>query len=179
MKILMMISWRNLWRNKRRTLVILSSIATGVFAIIFTMGFMNGFAVQMVDNTIGSSIGHAAINFRGFRDDMKPEHSFEITDDIISALNDREATAWAPRVRIQAMARSSKTSRGVIITGIDPVKEKGVSRLYEYLINDGYSRWLESSGSDEVLISKGMAKRLDLIAGDRLVIMLQDSDSSR
>lgn len=175
MKILMLISWRNLRRNKRRTLVILSSIATGVFAMIFTMGFMNGFSMQMVDNTIGSSIGHAAINFRGFRDDMKPELNFEITEDIVSALNDREVKAWAPRIRIQAMARSSETSRGVVITGIDPEREKGVSRLHEYIIDDGYSSWLQSSASDEVLISKGTAKRLDLMAGDKLVIMLQDS----
>ena len=175
MKILIMISWRNLRRNKRRTLVILSSIATGVFAIIFTMGFMNGFAIQMVDNTIGSSIGHAAINSRGFRDDMKPKHSFEINDNIISALDDQAVTAWAPRVKIQAMARSSKTSTGVIITGIDHVKEKDISRIHEYLVDDGYSTWLESSDSDEVLISKGMAQRLELLAGDRLVLMLQDS----
>ncbi|HPA70707.1 MAG TPA: ABC transporter permease, partial [Spirochaetota bacterium] len=61
MKIFFLICWRNLWRHKRRSLIVISSVAVGVFAIILAMGLINGIMVQMVDNTINTSLGHLSI----------------------------------------------------------------------------------------------------------------------
>ena len=63
--------WRNIWRNRRRSLVVISSIGFGIFAMILSMGIMNGFNVQMVENTIGTSLGHVAIHRKGWQDEMK------------------------------------------------------------------------------------------------------------
>jgi ABC-type lipoprotein release transport system permease subunit len=175
MKIFIMISWRNLWRHKRRSIVIISSIAVGIFAMIFTIGFMNGFSVQMIDNTISSSIGHVSVQAEGYRDNMVLSKNFRPAADLAAGMNSAAVRGWAPRVKAQAMARSSEAARGVIITGIDPVREKTVSRVHEYIMDDGESRFLDSDNSDEILISKSMAEKLDLLVGDKMVIMLQDS----
>ncbi len=174
-KIVLMLAWRNLWRNRRRSLVVISSIAFGIFAMILSMGLMNGFNSQMVENTISTSLGHAAIHKNGFRDSMKLELNFAMDAKTIKAL---EATpgirAWAPRVKAQGMLRSSEASRGVMLVGIDPEREKHLTKVSDSLVNDNESRYLSGPADKGILISKALAKRLDLFVGDRLVLMMQD-----
>lgn len=176
MKILFIMGWRNLWRNKRRSLVVISSISIGIFVMIFVMGFMNGFNVQMVENTIKTSLGHIAIHRKGFQDDMKLENNFNASDPIIQSLKDDRILAYAPRVKIQGMIRSSEASKGVMIVGIDPEKEKNVSSIYSYTSKEDGSRFLNNEDEEAVLISAALAKKLDLMLGDRTVLMFQDKN---
>ena len=175
MKIFIMMSWRNLWRHRRRSVVVISSIGVGIFSMIFSMGFMNGMNVQMVENTISTSLGHVAVHKKGFQDNMKLENNFTADDAIYKALREAPAVvAFAPKIKVQGMVRSSETSRGVLIIGIDPEKEKKISKIYDYTSKDEGSAFLDDMAADEVLISKAMAGKLDLVVGDRLVLMVQD-----
>jgi len=175
MKIFIMMSWRNLWRHRRRSVVVISSIGVGIFSMIFSMGFMNGMNVQMVENTISTSLGHVAVHKKGFQDNMKLENNFIADDAIYKALREAPAVvAFAPKIKVQGMVRSSETSRGVLIVGIDPEKEKKISKIYDYTSKDEGSAFLDDMAADEVLISKAMAGKLDLVVGDRLVLMVQD-----
>ena len=175
MKIFILISWRNLWRHKRRSLVVISSIAIGIFAMMFSMGIMNGFNIQMVENTISTSLGHVAIHAKGFQDTMTLEKRFVPTEAIYSAIQSNKAVvSFAPRVKVQGMIRSSETSRGVLIVGIDPEKEKRVSSIYEYTSKKDGSMFLAGSSGDQILISKAMADILDVGVGDKVVLMIQD-----
>jgi ABC-type lipoprotein release transport system permease subunit len=175
-KIILMLAWRNLWRNKRRSLVVISSIAFGIFAMIISMSLMNGFNNQMVENTISTSLGHAAIHKKGFQDSMKLELNFTANAKTLKALeSDPWIKAWAPRVKAQGMLRSSEASRGVMLVGVDPEREKRLTKVSDYLVNDNESRYLLNAADKGILISKALAKRLDLFVGDRLVLMMQDS----
>ncbi|MBN2039665.1 MAG: ABC transporter permease [Spirochaetes bacterium] len=176
MKIIFIMGWRNLWRNKRRSLVVISSISLGIFVMIFAMGFMNGFNVQMVENTIKTSLGHIAIHRKGFQDDMKLDYNFKITDTILQSLNDEEILAYAPRVKIHGMIRSSEASGGIMIVGIDPEKEKNISSIYDYTSKGDGSRFLTNEDEEAVLISSSLAKKLDLMLGDKTVLMFQDKN---
>ena len=178
MKIFFRIGWRNLWRNKRRSLVVISSIAIGIFAMILSMAVMNGMNNQMVENTIKTSLGHIAIHRKGFQDDMKLEYHFTPESRIIEAIeSDSRILAYAPRVKLQGMVRSSESSRGVMLVGIDPDREKAVSNIYDYTIKKDGSRFLSADDDDAILISKSNADKLDLLVGDKLVIMFQDRDN--
>lgn len=178
MKTIYMIGWRNLWRNKRRSLVVISSISFGIFAMIISIAIMNGMNNQMVENTIKTSLGHIAIHRNGFQDDMKLNYNFNANSDMISVIeNDPRIFAYAPRVKLQGMVRSSEASRGVMIVGIDPEREKRISSIFEYTIKEGESSFLSSSMDDSALISKSLADKLDLLVGDRLVFMFQDKNS--
>jgi len=178
MKIIMMMSWRNLWRNKRRSIVVISSIAVGIFSMIFSMGFMNGMNMQMVENTISTSLGHIAVHRQGFQDNMKLEKNFVPDKDLYSFIGRQESVvAFAPKIRVQGMVRSSEASRGVMVMGINPEKERNVSKIYDYTLKTGDSSFLDDMTEDSILISKQMAARLDLIVGDRLVLMIQDRKS--
>lgn len=170
MNIFIMISWRNLWRNKRRSLVVISSIAIGIFAMLFSMGIMNGMNNQMVENTISTSLGHIAIHRKGFQDDMSLQKSFLPSKSLMDGLE--EFSAYAPRVKTEGMIRSSEASRGVLITGIAPEQEKSVTGIFDYTLDkDGY---LSDPEAHEVLISKTLSEKLELLVGDKVVIMFQD-----
>ncbi len=178
MKILFRIGWRNLWRNKRRSLVVISSIAVGIFAMILSMGVMNGMNNQMVENTIKTSLGHISIHQKGFQDDMKLEYHFMPETRIIEAIeSDERILAYAPRVKLQGMVRSSESSRGVMLVGIEPEMEKAVSNIYDYTIKKEGSRFLSADDDNAILISKSTADKLDLLVGDKLVVMFQDNDN--
>jgi putative ABC transport system permease protein len=170
-----LISWRNVWRQKRRSLVVVSSIAIGIFAMFLSVGFSNGMMVQMVDNTIGLTLGDIAIHREGFQDNMKLELNFIPDSQIYEILNGNESIkAYAPKVKAKGMIRSGEASRGVMIIGIDPVRERNVSTISRYMIKKSGGRYLADPGEDEIIISRSLAEKLDLYIGDRAVLMFQD-----
>lgn len=176
MIIYLKLSWRNVWRNKRRSLIVISSIAIGVFFMLISMALVNGMNYQMIDNTISTSLGHVAIHKKGFDDNMKISYSFNADSGIYEGLNNTPGIAgWAPRVKVQGIVRSSEASQGVMITGIEPGKEKGVSDIFNYMLNIDGSEFLDNPAAGDVLISEQLAKKLDVVTGDRIVIMFQDS----
>ncbi|HOW81249.1 MAG TPA: ABC transporter permease [Spirochaetota bacterium] len=169
------LGWRNIWRHRRRSLVVISSIGIGVFAMMFSAGFMNGMNMQMVENTISTSLGHIAVHSKGFQENMKLEFNFNADRNMLGKIDRTpRVKAWAPRVKMQAMVRSSESSRGVMIVGIDPGREKNVSKIYDYTRKEDGSHFITGRNTDEILISREMAEKLDLLVGDRLVVMLQD-----
>jgi len=176
MMIYLKLSWRNVWRNKRRSLVVISSIAIGVFFMLISMALVNGMNYQMIDNTISTSLGHVAIHKKGFDDNMKISYSFNADRGIYEGLNNTPGIAgWAPRVKVQGIVRSSEASQGVMITGIDPGREKGVSDIFNYMLNTEGSEFLDNPEAGDVLVSEKLAAKLDVVTGDRIVVMFQDS----
>ena len=171
------IGWRNMWRQKRRSLVVISSIAIGISAMIMITAFSNGLVTQMTDNTINTALGHVALHRKGFRKNIKLENVFTPVPQVYAALDgEGSLSGYAPRVTIKGMIRSGEGSRGVLIQGIDPARERGVSRISRSIIRGGGS-YLAGPSSDGILISKALAEKLDVYLDDRVVLMFQDRNN--
>lgn len=178
MKTFIMLGWRNLWRQKRRSLVVIFSISLGVLMMMFALGLMNGIIAQMLDNSISTKLGHLVVHKKGFFENMKIETNFYPDPRIARALKgDRDVIAAAPRVKAFAMIRTGESSRGLIIIGVDPAQEKKVSRMNEYTLKDGGGSFLESPEGDEIMISRSLAEKLDVLVGDKVVLIMQDKNS--
>lgn len=176
MKTIVILAWRNIWRNKRRSLVVISAVALGIIAMMLSMGIMNAMNGQMLENTISTSLGHIAIHRAGFQDAMNLDRSFQPGPEIIAAVERTpRLRAWAPRVKVQGIARSSETSQGILLVGVDPEKERRTTKLYDYTLKNSDSVYLTSTSSNDVLISENLAKKLNLLPGDKLVLMVQDA----
>jgi ABC-type lipoprotein release transport system permease subunit len=176
MSIFFHICWRNLWRHKRRSLIVISSVAVGVFAMISAMGLLNGIMEQMVDNTIHTALGHISIQVRGFQGSLRSDHSFMPSSALYAAIEriSPPKKGYAPRVKLKGIARSSASSRPIVITGIDPTKEQSVSHLVHYIV-PGTGTFFERPDEDSVLISKNMADAMEISPGDKLIVMIQNS----
>ncbi len=145
MRIYIVMCWRNLWRNPRRSLVVVSAIAVGIFSMLISMSLMNGMNEQMVDNIIRTSLGHVAIQEKRYFEDMDLKHSFDYNQIDLKDLEAVEGLKfWAPRLRFEGMVQSSETSQGALLVGIDPLREAGVSSIKDYVLTDEGSQWLDN-----------------------------------
>jgi ABC-type lipoprotein release transport system permease subunit len=144
--VLMRLAWRNLWRNHRRTLIMLLAITLGTWAMIFMTALMRGMVAQMVADGISALPGHVQVHHPGYRDDPSIAKLLPISD---AELSDRFADAgfvqWATRVRVPAVITSEYDSRGLTLLGVDPARERDLT-FVDYDAVEG--RFLQDPDND-------------------------------
>lgn len=173
---LIQLAWRNLWRNHRRTLIMLIAIIIGVWAMIFMTALMRGMVDQMLKDGIQSLPGMVQIHNSEYRDDPSIENSLEAPGaELLSALNSPLVFGWSSRVRVPAMISSEQGSRGVILVGIDPIAELSLG-FDAGSINQG--RFLEDAGDKGLIIGHKLLQRLETRLGKRVAVMSQDPDNN-
>jgi ABC-type lipoprotein release transport system permease subunit len=173
--ILVRLAWRNLWRNHRRTLIMLIAVTIGVWAMIFMTALMRGMVSQMVRDGIDVLPGHVQIHQANFRDDPSVANMIPMTDTEIKKRFDGAGfKAWASRVRVPAVITSEYESRGVTLLGVDPEQERGLT-FVKYDKVEG--RFLDSPDDSGIVIGRKLAKTLDTGLGKRVVLMSQDPDN--
>jgi len=160
------LAWRNLWRNKRRTIISISSVLFAVLFVSVISAFQKGTWDHMVDNIVRYYLGYVQIHQKGFWDDQTLENSFE--PQAVPASLQAEM-ALAPRLESFALASSGEVTRGVVVVGIDPVKEDEMTRLKGRLTQGTYLA-LEDTAA---LMAEGLANLLGLEVGDTLILVSQ------
>ena len=175
-KAMFMLAWRNLWRNHRRTTIMLAAITVGVWAMIFMTALMRGMVDDMLLNGIRSLPGEVQIHHPEYRDDPSINNSMAPPGiELLEALQILQLTAWTSRVRVPAVISSERDSRGAVLLGIEPGSEVQVSFDLD-TISEG--RFLEDSGDRGLVIGAKMAERLETDLGKRVVVMSQDPDNN-
>ena len=176
MKIFFMICWRNLWRHRRRSVIVISSVAIGIGAMLLSMGILNGVSRQAVDNNINIALGHLSIQKKGLRDSMSLKNGFVPDAGMVRAVNARRdrVRGWTRRLKAQGMLNSSESSAGVVVVGVEPGREEGVSSIASYIVSPGGGSFLAESDPNGICISRASAEKLDVTPGDTIVVMLQD-----
>lgn len=125
---LLKIAWRNLWRNKRRTAITSASILFAVFFAIVMRAFQLGTYNHMIKNAVGAYSGFIQIQHTGYQDDPSLENSFECSANLIDIIEKTPGVkAVVPRVETFALASSGSLTKGTLIIGIDPDKERQLS----------------------------------------------------
>ncbi len=170
--VLTRLAWRNLWRNHRRTFIMLAAITLGVWAMIFMTALMRGMVSQMIADGISALPGHVQVHHPDYRDDPSIANLIPISDTDLSArFEDAGFVKWATRVRVPAVITSEYESRGLTLLGIDPAAERDLT-FVDYDAVEG--RFLESSDDTGVVIGKKLAATLNTEVGKRIVLMSQD-----
>ena len=175
LKIIFRLAWRNLWRNHRRTLIMLAAIVVGVWAMIFMTALMRGMVDDMVKDGISVLPGHVQIHHPDFRNDptitnvMAPPGG-----ELLEVLNQPEVVAWATRVRVPAVISSERDTRGVTLVGIEPDREREIS----FVAGDvSEGRFLESRDDRGLVVGRKLVEKLETGLGKRVVIMSQDQEN--
>ncbi|MBW2410749.1 MAG: ABC transporter permease, partial [Deltaproteobacteria bacterium] len=99
------LAWRNIWRNTRRTVVILLAIVIGIWSMILLGALMRGIAAGMINNGISTLTGHLQIHAVGYRNDPSIDHSINTPQEVERTLHDilPPGTRWTSRVRVNAV----------------------------------------------------------------------------
>jgi len=175
-KAIFTLAWRNLWRNHRRTLIMLSAITVGVWAMIFMTALMRGMVDDMLHNGIRNLPGEVQIHHPEYRDDPSINNSIEMPDEkLLKALQSPEIKAWTNRVRVPAVISSERDSRGITLLGVEPNSEVQLGFDLDS-ITEG--RFLNDSNDSGIVIGAKMAERLETRLGKRIVIMSQDPENN-
>jgi ABC-type lipoprotein release transport system permease subunit len=158
------VAWKNIWRNKTRSLIVITAITIGVFAGVFTIAAMNSSVVQRIDAAVNEELSHIQINNKDFRSSADIQNIIKDYSSVISVL---EATPGIKnttgRIVIRGIASTSSRSTGVEITGVDIEKEKEIFTLSEKLIPGTGSYFGSDTKFNTVFIGEKLAKDLNII----------------
>src|SRR5512136_1349665 len=114
------IAWRNLWRNKRRTLITVASVFFAVFFALLMRSLQLGSYDHMFRNVIESYTGYIQVQHEDFKDDSSVDNAFDFTPGIQRVLmSDPNVTSIVPRFESFALASSGPLTKGVLVLGID------------------------------------------------------------
>jgi len=174
-RIILRLAWRNLWRNHRRTLIMLAAIVVGSWAMIFMTALMRGMVDDMVSDGISVLPGHVQIHHPDFRDDPTISNVIAPPDgELLQTLERTEVVAWATRVRVPAVISSERDTRGVTLVGIEPDRERGIS----FVAGDmAEGRFLESRDDKGLVVGRKLVEKMETGLGKRVVIMSQDQEN--
>lgn len=154
------ISWKNVWRNKHRSLIVIVAVTLGTIAGVFIAGLMKGWSDQRVDAAIYTEAAHLKIQNPEYLNNEEIAYTiqdYEAVKQFIEAQPNIEK--YASRSKIVAMAATSRGNTGVSIKGINVEDEKQVSNVYEFIVQDGGS-YFEVKYKNPIVISDKTAEQL-------------------
>ena len=171
MKVLLQLSWRNIWRHRRRNMMLLSAILVAVATVILANSLIRGWQAQMLDTVVENLTGHVKVTAPGYREDPSIERGFSLPVGYRPALDGVDG--WTSRVRVPGVILSERDTRGVQLVGVDPADELEISFLADVSLE---GEFLTGPADRRVLIGAALAERLETGVGRRIVLMTQGSD---
>lgn len=175
MKMLLKIAWRNIWRSRLRSFVVMSAIVVGTWAVIFLAGFQGGFVDGYIRNAIENQTSHVQVHHPSFRAEKKIAFTIkDIEKKTSEILANPEVKSVTARTIVNGMLSSSKGARGIFINGIKPSMEQTVTKIHTTLI-DG--EFLKEAKRNPILVSKKTAERLNLKPRSKVVLTFQDNEN--
>lgn len=167
------LAWRNIWRNPRRTGVILAAVVVGVWSMVVLGALMEGVSRQMLRNAVSTLTGSLQIHREGYPADPVVEHSILEPDAVREALESvlPPEARWTERVRVNAVVNNARNSAGVTLVGMRPEREARVSFIGDAVKAGTY---LSPEDGNGILVGRALAEDFDTEVGKRLVLMSQD-----
>lgn len=175
MKMLLKLAWRNVLRNKRRT--ILSGMAVGI--TLASLMLIDGLYIGMIKSMIGTAtdtfLGHGQIHAEGFSDTLEVEKTINNSDEVLKSLGSEELiSGFSPRMVSFGMLSSTAGVTSVLLYGIDPDMERDISMIDE-AIRDG--TYLTPGKAGQLLIGSKTAETLEVEVGDRVVATVAQAET--
>ncbi len=172
---LFQIAWRNIWRKKARSLVVISSIIIGIWAGIFILSFAWGLYQNNIDESVYRQLSHIQIHHPTFNEENDSKFTITNTDEKIKQLQtDNRIASISSRVISLGMISSPTTASGVKIYGINPSSEVTQIQLNGYVSEGAY---FESGKDNEILIGGKLAKKLKVKLKSKVVLTFTNVES--
>jgi ABC-type lipoprotein release transport system permease subunit len=173
---LIKIAWRNIWRNKKRSLIIMTAVSIGLWAGIFLMAFYNGMIEQRINLAITREISHLQLHHPEFLADHDIQYVLPDGYEMLSTLlSDAETKAASGRIIIRGMIASANGSSGITINAVMPPEEDLVTSLKDKIIEGSY--FLDDKSND-ILISEKTLNKLKLKLNKKTILTFQDKEGN-
>jgi ABC-type lipoprotein release transport system permease subunit len=174
MTLYLRLAWRNIWRHRRRTVIIVLAMGLSLAMMMFYDGLIDGFNQAIAGNAVRVLGGNVQVHAEGYRAKVDSNPLLPLEDDaavVQAALSNPDVIAAARRIQTGGLISNREGAFPLNIIGIDPEAEAPVSLIAEHIV-DG--RYLEATDEDTVLIGKGLADALSIEVGDRVTMVGSD-----
>ncbi|MCO6485044.1 MAG: ABC transporter permease [Saprospiraceae bacterium] len=171
----LVLAWRNIWRNKRRTLISAASVAFAVLFSVSVSSLQKGGWDRMLDNVVRFYFGYAQVHAAGYSEEQTIDRSMAMDADRMreweGALGGRQVV---PRLESFALASTGPATVGVLLSGIDPEREDAFTGLAARVVKGAYLQPDEQG----LLVSAGIATDLGVGVGDTVILLSQGYQSA-
>ena len=164
------LAWRNIWRNRSRSLISIAAVFFCVFFAVLMRSFALGTYAHMIDTIMGKYFGYVQVHANGYWDDQTLDNSFEVSPELNQdLLAHPEVKRVAGRLESFSLVSSGDITKGGIVLGIDPGHELEGLHLEDRIIDGEYI----TAEDHSVVLGKDLAKYLKVTAGDTLYFIGQ------
>jgi ABC-type lipoprotein release transport system permease subunit len=169
------LAWKNLWRIRRRTIITLTAVAFSIMLVQSLHNLSYGVYAGMVDSGVKAGSGHIAVYRDGYLDSREESLYFEDRDLVekIAAITGVEQVL--PRLYVPALAQSSRESRGVVLVGVDPQRERQIN---PFLKSIGQDDMIRSADSRDAVVGERLLEELQISPGQKFVVTAQHRDGT-
>src|SRR5258706_4159147 len=164
------LAWRNIWRHRRRTLIVVAAMALTLGMMMWYDGFVAGFNDAIYGNAVKVTGGNIQIHAVGYRAKADQTPLLPIQDDqalVTAALAQPQVLAASRRISTGGLASSREGAFPVGIIGIEPEQEQAVNLAAQHMVA---GRYLQAGDSDVIFIGKGLADTMAVQVGDRIAL---------
>lgn len=177
MKMIVMLAWRNVWRNKRRSFLTFLTIMVGVTLILFQRSFQNGGYAQMIEDSVAPRSGHIQVHEKGFWENRTLEYAFKHDESLLDRIEELEnVKEISPRIYTGGLLTHEDSSAGCEIVGIIPERERNIITLEKYVLPGG--EFVKSGDMEGIVLGKALARTLNVKTGDEIALVSQGFDGS-
>lgn len=172
------IAFKNVWRNKARSLIVIISVTLGLTGGIFAASVITGMVEQKVRMDINIEISHIQIHHPEFLKNFEGQYSIPNADSIARVISKMpDVKAVCTRGRLTGMAASPNSVAGVQIVAVDPVREKRVSTLFT-TIPDTAGGYFTGTRKNQIVLGRKLADKLKVRLKSKIVIRFQNTDGN-
>lgn len=169
-------AWRNVWRNPRRSILTMSAIAFACILLVFMLSWQLGSYDTMINSSVKIHTGHIQVQAQGYNDKRSIRLVVSDPKEIAALLQEMPAVEhYTFRANAFSLASSEDRTYGIMVIGIDPVKEARISTLKETIRHGSY---LMAGDSNQAILGEMLAENLHVGLDDEVVILGQGRDGS-
>lgn len=173
---LIKIGWRNIWRNKKRSVVVILSIILGLYGGLIIVSLMTTLNHQRMDTAINTYLADIQIHNKNYSNEYSIIDTIPNVQDLEEILkNDSRVKAFSKRAVINGMLSNSTGSYGVNVLGIHPDDEIEVTKVYSKMVEGDY---FVSKRPNTMIVGKKLADKLNLKIRSKVVIAFQDTNGN-
>lgn len=171
MKIVLTLAWRNLWRNRKRSLISMSSVLFAVLLAITFNSMERGSYERMIESMVTYSTGYVQIQDPLFEEEPSMDNALLFDEELKEVVKQLSSPVdyWVPRIQNFALVATDEVTRGIMVMGVDPEKERRMNNLTDDLITGDFV----ATGDDGIVLAEGLASILKVTTGDTLTLLSQ------
>ncbi len=170
------IAWRNVWRNRARSLTVICAIALGLWAGLSLISYSFGISEQRAQHMIDTQLSHIQIHHPQFPEDQKVKDTIPQSYPVLQVLQQMpNIQSISTRIKANGMCTSARAGVGVVIMGVDKEMEQSISSLDEQIVE---GKFLAGIRANPIVIGKKLADKLGLSLKKKTVLTFQNASGN-